>query len=206
MSYGGAATVAGYSIPEKHHRAKFGMWLFLTSEIMFFTGFIGAYIALYNSSPTAGKDACELNWVIALINTIVLITSSLTMARAVAASKRGDAPSVQLHLVLTMLLAFTFMGIKAYEYGSKFAHGYTPSYSPFFSAYYLLTGFHGLHVLGGIVVMWHLLAFSFAGKYTKEYNIPMEVTGLYWHFVDIVWIFLFPMLYLLSPIQAAVGH
>ena len=121
------------------------------------------------------------------------------MALAVAASKRGDKGQLQLFLVLTFLLGSTFMVIKAVEYTTKISHGLGPSSSPFFSAYYLLTGFHGLHVLAGMIVIWHLCVFAFSGKYTKEYNHPVEVTGLYWHLVDVVWIFLFPLLYLLSP-------
>jgi len=195
----GAEAVAGFDVASRHHRAKFGMWLFLASEIMFFTGFIGAFIALYNATPTAAQDAQNLSWKLALVNTVVLITSSLTMALAVAASKRGHNGQLQLFLILTFLLACTFMVIKMIEYKTKISHGMGPSASPFFSAYFLLTGFHGLHVLGGMVAIWHLLAYAFAGTYTKEYNIPIEITGLYWHFVDIVWIFLFPMLYLLSP-------
>ncbi len=197
MSFG-MESVAGFSMPEKHHRAKFGMWLFLSSEIMFFSGFIGAYIALRNATPTAAADAAQLSTTLALINTVALILSSLTMALAVNASKKGDAPTVQMYLIFTIALACVFMVIKTIEYYTKYKHGIGPSTSPFFGAYYMLTGFHGLHVLGGIIALTVLTLFSFGGKFTKEYNIPIEVTGLYWHIVDIVWIFLFPMLYLIK--------
>ncbi|MBI2931722.1 MAG: cytochrome c oxidase subunit 3 family protein [Planctomycetes bacterium] len=192
-----AEVIAGDGIPAQLHRGKFAMWLFLASEVMFFTGFIGAFIALYNATPTAASDARQLNANVALVNTIVLITSSLTMALAVAASKRGNRSRVRLFLVVTILLGATFLVIKAFEYKAKLEHGITPGTSTFFSAYYLLTGFHGLHVLGGIVALLWLAAIS--GRFTREYNVPVEVTGLYWHFVDVVWIFLFPVLYLIAP-------
>jgi cytochrome c oxidase subunit III len=198
MAHGGAEVVAGFDMASKMHRAKFGMWLFLASEIMFFSGFIGAYIALRNAMPGSAEDASQLNTGLALVNTVVLILSSLTMALAVAASKRGDQGQLQLFLVLTFILACGFLVIKSIEYYSKFSHGLYPSTSPFFGTYYLLTGFHGLHVIGGMVVLWHILTFAFSEKYNATYNIPIETFGLYWHFVDVVWIFLFPMLYLIK--------
>lgn len=182
-----------------YNRAKFGMWLFLASEIMFFSGFINAYIVLRNRPESMAQSLHEqqsLDKVIGAINTGVLIISSLTMALAVAASHRKDVKGTRLFILLTILLGSAFLVIKGFEYSAKFAHNYYPWSSFFFGAYFTMTGFHGLHVLGGIITMIILLMLSLGGKF-KEKATPIELTGLYWHFVDIVWIFLFPMLYLL---------
>ncbi len=184
---------------EAYYRAKFGMWLFLASEIMFFSGFICAYIVLRNRPENlmiALKSQEHLDKILGAINTGVLILSSLTMALAVAAAQRGNAKGLRLFLFFTILLGATFLVIKGFEYSAKFSHGDYPSKNFFYGCYFTLTGFHGLHVIGGIVLMIILLLLSFAGKF-REKSTAIELSGLYWHFVDIVWIFLFPMLYLL---------
>ena len=185
------------------HRDKFGMWLFLASEVMFFTGFIAAYIVLRNAHAGTDGDPFllanrHLSVPLAATNTLALILSSFTMALAVGASQKGDKGKTQLFLLATSALACVFLVIKYIEYSTKFHHGYTPDKNVFFAMYFLLTGFHGLHVVGGIITIAILVFVNAKGKFSAEYNTPIEVTGLYWHLVDIVWIFLFPMLYLLQ--------
>ena len=183
--------------PSSLEISKFGMWLFLASEIMFFAGFIGAYVVL-RTGDTSGvflEGQHHLNKWLAALNTAVLIFSSFTMVMAVAASKKGDTAKIRLWLVLTILCGFGFMIIKTIEYKAKFALGHYPSYDLFYGTYFTLTGFHGLHVLAGMIALGITLGIS--KKFTPEYNTPVEVVGLYWHLVDLVWIFLFPIHYLI---------
>ena len=143
-------------------------------------------------------------------NTVVLITSSLTMALAVRAAQTGERRSVMLFLVLTMLLGTAFLGIKAFEYHTEFVEHHVPGpgfrfEAPhlahaqlFFSLYFVMTGIHALHMIIGLGIMSVMLWWTWRGTITKDYSNPIEVSGLYWHFVDIVWIFLFPLLYLIG--------
>jgi cytochrome c oxidase subunit 3 len=143
-------------------------------------------------------------------NTVVLITSSLTMALAVRAAQTGERQVVMLFLALTMLLGLAFLGIKAFEYYTEFAEHHIPGpgftfeakYARqaqlFFSLYFVMTGLHALHMIIGLGLMSVMLWWTWRGTITKEYSSPLEVSGLYWHFVDIVWIFLFPLLYLIG--------
>lgn len=185
----------------QHERAKLGMWLFLASEVMFFGGFIASYIVLRMSNPEICRESQkELNWVLAMVNTVALITSSWTMALGVSAAGRGDRPRTLTYLFLTMSLGLVFLGLKGIEYAAKFSHHIYPSSNVFFSCYFTMTGFHALHVLVGIVVLWSLFWLILAGARARQgdtYPTPVETAGLYWHLVDIVWIFLFPILYLL---------
>jgi cytochrome c oxidase subunit 3 len=184
----------------QHDRAKFGMWLFLASEIMFFTGFIGSYIVLRMNNAEAmlkDQDQIQMTLHLAIINTVALILSSLTMAMAVKSAHERKQIATSSYLFATILLACVFMVVKFLEYKAKFDHGLYPSSSPFFSCYFTMTGFHGLHVLAGIVALLGILGGSMSGAYTNGHYRPVEITGLYWHLVDLIWIFLFPMLYLL---------
>ena len=177
--------------------AKFGIWLFLASEVMLFGALFSAYIML-RSASTDWPDHV-LNVPLATVNTEVLITSSVTMLMAWASLKMGRFDRFRLHLGVTILLSFAFLVIKYLEYSSKFEHHHFPSTHTFYAIYFTMTGLHGLHVIGGIVVnayllgpgskMWRTEPNRFAGR--------IEVAGLYWHFVDLVWIFLFPSLYLI---------
>ena len=180
---------------ERLENLSFGMWLFLASEVMFFTAFFGMYIVLRNAHPEL-MHMRGLNIELGALNTLILITSSFTMVLAVQASKLGDKSTLVRNLFFTILLACGFLVVKGFEYGHKFEHGIFPSTDLFYSCYFMLTGFHGLHVIGGILVLVALLVRSMKGDFTKSYNSPIEMTGLYWHFVDLVWIFLFPSLYL----------
>lgn len=180
---------------ERRGLRAFGMWLFLGSEIMFFTAFFGAYIVVRSAAVESVTHALDKN--LGALNTLVLITSSLTMALAVAFSKKGDRKNTGLWLALTFLLGCAFMVVKSIEYGHHFAHGIYPASDIFHGFYYLLTGFHGVHVLGGMIAIGALWWRNRKGDFDEHFNDPIEITGLYWHFVDLVWIFLFPGLYLL---------
>ena len=182
---------------DKFERARFGMWLFLASEIMFFAGFIGAYVVLRMSLPKEVVHAAQsaLSWKIAAFNTLVLICSSLTMVLAVHHISKGNRGKCEDMVMWTAGLGALFLVVKGFEYAAKFGHGIFPSTSTFWSCYFLMTGFHGVHVLGGIVAMIFLL--FYIKNYGPTRYAKVENIALYWHFVDLVWIFLFPIVYLL---------
>jgi len=182
------------------YNAKLGIWLFLASEVMLFGALFSSYILLRTGNPQWPTQVWNiLNVPLATINTFVLIGSSVTVILAWANLRLGNLRKGRIFLAITLLCGLAFMGIKAYEYAHKFEHGIYPSSSNFMAIYFTLTGLHGLHVLGGMVVFAYL-----AGPGAKmwqtdpaRYTNRIEVVGLYWHFVDLVWIFLFPTLYLL---------
>ncbi|MCA9433913.1 MAG: cytochrome c oxidase subunit 3 [Candidatus Omnitrophica bacterium] len=178
---------------------KIGIWLFLASEVMLFGALFSAYVLLRVGAETwpLGRDV--LNIWLALVNTVVLITSSVTMVLAWAALMKNNYSEHKKFLALTFLCGLIFLGIKAVEYGQKFSHDLFPSTNNFLAIYFVLTGLHGLHVLGGMIVMLYFLLFGRKNwvERPKMYTNRIENTGLYWHFVDLVWIFLFPVLYLL---------
>ena len=176
---------------------KLGMWIFLSSEIMLFAGFIGSFVALRGANLVMfDETAALLNANLGALNTFILITSSLTMALAVGARARDNMQMVKLFLILTIFLGFCFMGVKAVEYNEKFSHHYGPSTNLFYSFYFIMTGLHALHVVVGIGLMFWVLGGVTKGS-PKWDNCAIENVGLYWHFVDVVWIFLFPLLYLI---------
>jgi heme/copper-type cytochrome/quinol oxidase subunit 3 len=177
--------------------SKVGLWFFLASEVMLFGGLIGSYVSLRSANPALADSAAHLNALLATINTILLLTSSYTMAMAVGSIKAGNQPKLRPFLLLTILLGSGFLGVKAIEYSEKFAHHLYPSTDVFFGFYFVMTGLHALHVLLGIVVLVGTLIKAMFGAYTATYHDTVENVGLYWHFVDIVWIFLFPLLYLI---------
>jgi heme/copper-type cytochrome/quinol oxidase subunit 3 len=181
------------------YNAKMGVWLFLASEVMLFGGLFSAYVLLRVGAESWPEGSTILNVPLAMLNTFVLISSSVTMVMAWASLKVKDLKKFKLYMGLTVLLALGFLVIKGFEYGSKFEHHLYPGTSTFLAIYFTLTGLHALHVIGGIVVnsyfwgpgsrMWQTEPERFTNR--------IEVAGLYWHFVDLVWIFLFPVLYLL---------
>ena len=175
---------------------KLGMWIFLSSEVMLFSGFIGSFVNLRAANLVMMTEAAGLlNRPLGAINTIILITSSLTMAMAVGAMNRGNRAWVKLFLVLTIILGASFLGVKAVEYTEKFSHHYTPHTNLFFSFYFIMTSLHALHVLVGVVLLSVVL--RKVSAYSPRMDAcAVENVGLYWHFVDVVWIFLFPLLYL----------
>jgi len=177
--------------------AKLGMWLFLASEIMFFTGLISAYVVLRAGHPAWPGSDGHLSVPIGTVNTLVLICSSMTMALAVGAVAQRQERLVRAFLGATMLLGAAFLGIKAYEYAAKFHHGIGPSTNIFWSCYFTLTGLHGLHVAIGVLANGWVLALTWGRRFWSAKSHCVELSGLYWHFVDVVWIFLFPLIYLL---------
>jgi cytochrome c oxidase subunit 3 len=179
------------------HNGKLGVWLFLASEVMLFGALFSTYIILRTGSVEWPHG--ELNILLGMINTFILIGSSVTMVMAWASLKMRDFGKGRLYLVVTFLLAGVFLVNKYFEYAAHFANGEGPSHTTFLAIYFTMTGLHGLHIIGGMVVMAYL-----AGPGAKmwhenpeQYTNRIEITGLYWHFVDLVWIFLFPVLYLL---------
>lgn len=179
---------------------KLAMWLFLASEVMLFGALFSSYILLRVGAATwpHGYQA-GLSIPLATINTMVLITSSVTMVMSWASLKLNSVGRFKLYMSLTILLAFVFLGIKTIEYADKFHHEHFPSTSTFYGIYFTMTGLHGLHVVGGIIVNLYLLVIGVRmwNKDPEKFTNRVEYAGLYWHFVDLVWIFLFPVLYLL---------
>jgi len=172
------------------------MWVFLASEVMFFTGLIGAYVVLRMGHPAWPGSEGHLSVPIGTVNTLALICSSTTIVLALAASARGAIGAVRGWLLATIGLGSLFLVIKAFEYSAKFSHHIVPSTNIFWSCYFVLTGFHALHVLGGVVFNAVVLASTRHTALWASRRQRLEFAGLYWHFVDIVWIFLFPLLYL----------
>ena len=180
---------------------KLGIWLFLASEVMLFGALFSSYILLrIGAAPGAWPRGADiLNVPIGTFNTLVLIGSSVTMVMAWAslAAKRFDR--YRLYMGLTILLALLFLIVKGFEYGEKFSHHLYPSGSTYLAIYFTLTGLHALHIIGGIIVNAYFLGPGSAmwQSEPERFTNRIEIAGLYWHFVDLVWIFLFPVLYLL---------
>jgi len=182
------------------YNAKLGIWLFLASEVMLFGALFSSLILLRSGVPNwpHGRDE-GLNIPLATVNTLVLILSSVTVVLAWANLRLGDLKKGRIYLGVTLLCALGFMVIKTIEYTDKFHHHHFPSTNNFYAIYFTLTGLHGLHVLGGMIVFSYFIgpgAKMWDTERTRFTN-RIEVAGLYWHFVDLVWIFLFPVLYLL---------
>ena len=198
-----------YSMEQQLEASILGMWVFLVTEVMFFGGMFMAYIVYRTMYPLAWTESShELNVVMGATNTVVLICSSLTMVLAVRSAQVGSRMGQIVNLILTILLGSTFLVIKYFEYAAKFEHHLVPGPNfthdlpqgsqIFFSLYFCLTGVHALHMVIGIGIMLYMLLMAWKGRFTPDYYNPIEIGGLYWHFVDIVWIFLFPLLYLLG--------
>jgi cytochrome c oxidase subunit 3 len=196
---------------QQQEAGTLGMWLFLATEILFFGGMFLAYTVYRATYPEVyGQASRHLDIVLGTINTGVLLCSSLTMAMGVHEAQRGNRRMLVFLLLLTMLLGAAFLGIKFYEYYQKFeehlipgpqfvwnAPGYKAAML-FFLFYFVMTGMHALHMIIGIGMMTVLVIMTLRGKFNSIYYSPVELGGLYWHFVDIVWVFLFPLLYLVE--------
>ena len=182
------------------YNAKLGIWLFLASEVMLFGALFATYIVLRLGALDWPRGDTLLSVPIGTFNTAVLITSSVTMIFAWVSLTEKNLRRYKLFMGLTILLAVLFMGVKLFlEYIPKFHHHLYPSKSPFLAIYFVLTGLHALHVLGGVLVNAYFWGPG-AGMWRSEperFTNRIEIAGLYWHFVDLVWIFLFPVLYLL---------
>ena len=176
---------------------KLGIWLFLASEVMLFGALFSAYILLRVGAPVWPHG--QLNIMLGAVNTGILITSSVTMVMAWASLKMHDWAKHRMYLVVTFVLAAVFLVNKYFEYREHFEAGQGPWHSTFFAIYFTLTGLHALHIIGGMVVMLYFLGPGAKMWKTSPEQLTnrIETTGLYWHFVDLVWIFLFPVLYLL---------
>jgi cytochrome c oxidase subunit 3 len=201
---------------QQHEAGNLGMWVFLVTEIMFFGGvFCGyaIYRTLYLPAFEAGSRLLDIR--LGATNTAILIASSLTMALAVHAAQTGKRKALIFFLLFTMALGTVFLGIKFVEYAHKwedflipgirfapkevFSTGVTlPNLQLFFCFYFIMTALHALHMIIGLGILGVLAVMAYRGRFTAEYSTPVEVSGLYWHFVDIVWIFLFPLLYLIG--------
>jgi heme/copper-type cytochrome/quinol oxidase subunit 3 len=180
------------------YNEKLGMWVFLGSEVMFFTALIGSYIILRFAHPGAWKPPGQvLNIPVTATNTFLLICSSVTMVKAFASVQDGNLRALRLWLVATVLIGATFVGIQVYEYSHLIEKGFIPSEGLYGSTFYTMTGFHGFHVTIGVICMIYVTLRAFQGKYTAADHRGVEVIGLYWHFVDLVWIILFTIVYLI---------
>lgn len=181
------------------NNGKIAIWLFLASEVMLFGALFASYIMMRLGAAEWPRGDSILNVPLATLNTVVLITSSVTMVMAWASLKRRQFPKYRLFMGATVLLGFGFLIIKYIEYSSKFEHGLYPSTNTFLAIYFTLTGLHGLHVVGGMAVNAYLWGPGSKQWHTapEHFTNRVENSGLFWHFVDLVWIFLFPVLYLL---------
>jgi heme/copper-type cytochrome/quinol oxidase subunit 3 len=177
-------------------RGKFAIWLFLATEIMFFSGLIGAYIVLRSASKSWPHPEDRLAVNITAANTFFLITSSWTMVKAVFAAKRGDKGRLLSWLAATIGIGTLFVSIQVYEYIALIKEGALPHVDIFWSTFYAMTGFHGTHVVVGVIWLTVVWFKALRGGYTAKNNLGVELAGLYWHFVDLVWVLLFTIVYL----------
>jgi cytochrome c oxidase subunit 3 len=224
------ALPAGIRPPTYHHfedlaqqeeSEKLGMWAFLITEVMFFGALFTAYTVYRNLYPEAFMLASsKLDWKLGGVNTLVLIVSSLTMALAIRAAQTGKYRQVEVMTVLTMIFGATFLVVKYFEYMHKYHVGLMPGPELFFtnelgvhkeagriffSIYFAMTGLHAFHMVVGLGIMTWVLIKARKRYFMPERYLALENVGLYWHFVDLVWIFLFPMLYLLGA-HYGLGH
>ncbi len=208
------SALAGHFIDlkQQYDTAQLGMWSFLLTEVMMFGALFMVYIVARFRYLDAFVDGSHhLSIALGSFNTVVLILSSLTMAMAVHAAQEGHPKKTFKFLLGTIFFGAVFLGVKYLEYSAKFAHNTVPGDSfvwhgtaaanhveLFYGIYFVMTGLHAVHmIIGGGLLIW-LMVLNHKGRFTKEYSTPVELVGLYWHFVDIVWIFLFPLLYLIG--------
>jgi cytochrome c oxidase subunit III len=199
---------------QQREASTLGMWIFLATEVLFFGALLLAYAVNRSLHPAPFTAASRhLDVVLGGMNTVVLLCSSLTIAMGVREAQTGSRKWLRFYIGLTMLLGTIFLAIKLYEYQHKIHQGLFPGLhfnwpgaepgpaAMFFLFYFILTGVHALHMVVGLGMMGALLLFSRQGKFTTLYYTPVELAGLYWHFVDVVWVFLYPLLYLIDRTQ-----
>jgi heme/copper-type cytochrome/quinol oxidase subunit 3 len=179
------------------HRGKFAIWLFLATEIMFFTGLIGTYIVIRMGTDVWPNPGDRLAVGITAFNTFLLICSSATMVKAVEVAMTGDRGGLLKWLGLTILIGAGFVSIQVYEYIELIHHGSLPNVDLFWSTFYAMTGFHGMHVTVGVIWLACVWIAAARGRVPKERYMLVELAGLYWHFVDLVWVLLFTIVYLM---------
>ena len=215
------ATLSAHPPQLKHHfddseqqleSSTLGMWVFLLTEIMFFGGMFGGYTIYRNMYPEAFASASRfMNLTLGTANTLILITSSLTMVMAVRSAQLGAKRWLILFLILTLILGCVFLGIKYVEYHEKWVDHHVPGpefhYSEpqyahqaqiLFFLYFAMTGMHAVHMIVGTGLLTALIVMAARNRFSAQWYTPVDMIGLYWHFVDIVWIFLFPLLYLIG--------
>ena len=198
-------------LDQQHETYNLGMWTFLVTEVMFFGGLFTAYAIYRTLYPEAFIEASNhLNLLLSSVNTAVLLCSSLAMALAVRAAEMGDKREIIKYLIVTIVLATTFLGLKGVEYYLEYQEHLIPGLNFFFEGpeaaqvelffvlYFVMTGLHAIHMLIGIAVMAIMIFYASRNRFTADSYEPVEMTGLYWHFVDLVWVFLFPLLYLVG--------
>ncbi|PKK83131.1 MAG: cytochrome C oxidase subunit III [candidate division Zixibacteria bacterium HGW-Zixibacteria-1] len=198
-------------VEQQRDSAKMGMWIFLLTEVLLFGGLFVTYTVYRAWNPDMFYNAHKfLNVTLGTINTFVLISSSLTMALAIRFIQTGNRKKTIIFLITTLALAAVFLVIKYFEYSHKFHLGQLPGKyytftgvagnNPhiFFGIYFAMTGLHGIHVLAGMGAIGWILFRTIRNDFSAEYYTPVEMTGLYWHLVDLIWIYLFPLLYLIG--------
>jgi cytochrome c oxidase subunit 3 len=206
------------TLEQQHEASTLGMWVFLVTEVMFFGGLLMAYLLYRVWYPAAWSEgSLELDILLGGFNTVVLIGSSLTMAMAVRSAQVGAPRPTVKWLILTMALGLTFLVVKFFEYKHKwelnhipgpnfeFEGPHGPQVQIFLSLYFGLTGLHALHMVVGVSILAVITWMAHRRRFSPEWYTPVELSGLYWHFVDIVWIFLFPLLYLVDRAGQAGG-
>ncbi len=198
------------SIGRQTEAMRLGMWLFLATEVLLFAGLFCGYAVYRYEFPLAFQECSRhLNIGLGTLNTVVLISSSFTVAMAIYYARTDKKRAAAAFLVVTLLFALAFLGIKAIEYTAHFrehalpgkyyafAEVTVPGAAMFYAMYFLMTGLHGVHVVAGMSVLSYILWRTLQGRYTSRYSVGIELGGLYWHLVDLVWIFLYPLLYLI---------
>jgi len=200
-----------HDLEQQGEASKIGMWLFLVTEILLFGGlFVGYGIMRMLHAEAFHQGHLHLDRTLGALNTVVLLVSSFTMAMAVHSARTGDRKRLIVFLAATLAFAGVFLGVKYFEYSHKFHEGLlpgkyyrhtgdaVPGVAAFFGFYFVMTGLHGLHVLAGMIAIGWLLRRAVRGDFSPSYYSPVDLTGLYWHLVDMIWIYLFPLLYLIS--------
>jgi heme/copper-type cytochrome/quinol oxidase subunit 3 len=183
------------STPEGLTAGRLGIWILIASEIVIFAGLLGSYILFRLTHPEWAEESRHLNLLAGGVNSLFLLTSNFFMMKASSAVE-GDRPGeVKRFLLYTQLLGLAFLGVKAFEYSAEFARGEFPSTNNFWSFYFLMTGIHALHILGGLFAIFLLWTRALGGT-LEAFKGRVALTGLYWSFVEVVWVFLFPLLYL----------
>jgi cytochrome c oxidase subunit 3 len=199
------------SLEKQAHAARLGMWLFLATEVLLFAALFAGYaVYRYLYAETFVRASRDLHTWIGLVNTVVLITSSFTVAWGLDFAARGRGDRTRLLFGASILLALVFLAFKYVEYSEHFHAGQLPGRyyayeglgpgpggAIFYALYYLITGLHGIHVVIGMTVLAVVGIRAGRGVWTREYHVPVELAGLYWHLVDLIWIFVFPLIYLI---------
>ncbi|MBX7231998.1 MAG: cytochrome c oxidase subunit 3 family protein [Bdellovibrionales bacterium] len=202
------------SAEHEYQTSKFGLWLFLCTEILMFGGLFVGYAIFHHKYPELFKAGSHfLDWRLGSLNTVVLLISSFTMALSIYYAQMNDRAKTLINLYITLICGFIFMGVKFFEYSHKIHEGLLPGHlfhyageganavanlPLYFSFYFCMTGLHGTHVLAGLFLIAWLIVRTHRGEFGPKYYTPLECVGLFWHLIDLIWIYLFPLLYLVG--------